>query len=65
MSLHSSPSAFTSHRVAPSAGQSSSADPQLFTAIALLLAVLIADSLPIVAAAPNLADLAALYVTTT
>lgn len=61
MSLHPSSSAFTMRHPV----RSSSADPQLFTAVALLLAVLIADALVILAAAPSLADLASLYVSTT
>jgi hypothetical protein len=52
-------------RTARSAVRSSSADPQLFAAVALLLAVLIADALLIWGAAPSLGDLGSLYVSTT
>ena len=61
MSFHPSSSALPLRRPV----QSSSTDPQLFTAVALLLAVLIADALLILAASPSLADLASLYVSTT
>jgi len=45
--------------------QDSPTNPKLFAAAALLIAVLIADALLILAAAPSVADLASLYVTTT
>jgi len=61
MSLHSSSSVFTMrHPVRRSA-----ADPKLFAAVALLIAVLIADAILISAAAPSLVDLGSLYLTTT
>ncbi len=61
MSIHPSSSALPlRHPV-----QNSSTDPQFFSAVALLLAVLIADALLILAASPSLADLASLYVSTT
>ncbi len=65
MSVHQAPAAFTSRRPVPIAAQSSPTDQRLFTAIALLVAVLIAAALLVLAAAPNLADLASLYVSTT
>ena len=65
MSLHPSSSVFTMHGPTRSAVRSSSADPKLFTAIALFVAVLIANALLIWAAAPSLTDLGSLYVTTT
>jgi hypothetical protein len=61
MSFHPSSSALPLRRRV----RSSSTDPQLLTAVALLLAVLIADALLILAASPSLADLASLYVSTT
>jgi hypothetical protein len=65
MSLHPSPSVFTLRRAAPSAVRSPSTDRQLFAAVALLVVVLVADAQLILAAAPNFADLASLYVSTT
>ncbi len=65
MSLHSSASTVPLRRAPRSAVPNSSADPKLFAAAALLIAVLIADALLIRAAAPNLADLASFYVSTT
>lgn len=64
MSLHPTHSGFTMRPVR-SAARRSSADPQLFTAVVLLLAVLIADALLILSAAPSLADLGSFYVSTT
>jgi hypothetical protein len=52
-------------RAPSSAVQDSSANPKLFVAVTLLIAVLIADAILISAAAPSVADLASLYVTTT
>ena len=43
----------------------SAADPKLFAAVALLIAVLIADAILISAGAPSLVDLGSLYLTTT
>lgn len=65
MSLHPSSSAFTMRHPGRRSERRPFADPQLFTAVALLLAVVIADALLILAAAPKLADLASLYVSTT
>jgi hypothetical protein len=65
MSLHASSSALPLRRAPPSAVQDSPTNPKLFAAAALLIAVLIADALLILAAAPSVADLASLYVTTT
>ncbi len=65
MSLHSSASTLPLRRIPRSAATHSSADPKLFAAVALLVAVLIADALVILAATPSLADLASFYVSTT
>ena len=65
MSFHPSSSALPLRRPTRSVVQTSSTDPQLFTAFALLLAVQIADALLILAASPSLSDLASLYVSTT
>jgi hypothetical protein len=65
MSFHPSSSALPLRRATRSAVPSSSANPQLLTAIVLLLAVLIADALLILATAPSIADLTSLYVSTT
>jgi len=65
MSLHTSSSALPSRRAPQSAVRGLSADPKLFAAVSLLIAVLIADALLILAAAPGLADLASFYVSTT
>jgi hypothetical protein len=65
MSLHSSSSAVTMHHPARGAVEKSSADPKLLIAMALFVAVLVADALLILAAAPNLADLGSLYISTT
>ncbi len=65
MSLHSSSSAFTIRHPARRAVQSSSADPKFLIAVALFVAVLVADALLISAAAPSLADFSSLYVSTT
>jgi hypothetical protein len=64
MSLHSSSSAVTMRRPARSAADSS-AERRFFTAIGLLVAVLVADALLIWAVAPSVADLATFYVSTT
>jgi hypothetical protein len=61
----SSSSVLTSRRPARGTGRRVSTDPQLFVAAALFVAVLIAEALFIAAAAPSLADIASLYVTTT
>jgi hypothetical protein len=65
MSFHPLSSALPLRRPMRGAVQTSPVDPQLFTAVALLLAVLIADALLILADSPSLADLASLYVSTT
>lgn len=65
MSVHLSSSALPSHRTGGAAAQGAYTDPGLFTAVALLIAVLVADALLILAAAPSLADLATVYITTT
>jgi len=65
MSLHSSSTAVTMRRPARSAVQSSSIDGKFYAAVALLIAVLVADALLIWAAAPSVADLATFYVSTT
>ncbi|MFZ2068760.1 MAG: hypothetical protein WAV27_22540 [Xanthobacteraceae bacterium] len=65
MSLHAPSSALPLRRAPSSAVQDSSANPKLFVAVTLLIAVLIADAILISAAAPSVADLASLYVTTT
>lgn len=65
MSLHASSSALPLRRAPPSAVQDLPTNPKLFAAAALLIAVLIADALLILAAAPSVANLASLYVTTT
>lgn len=52
-------------RPARSAVQSSSIDGKFYAAVALLIAVLVADALLIWAAAPSVADLATFYVSTT
>jgi len=61
----SSSSGLTLRRAARGTARRVSADPQLFVAAALFVAVLIAEALFIAAAAPSLADIASLYVTTT
>jgi hypothetical protein len=65
MSLHSSASTLPLRRASRSAVPHRSTDPKLFAAVALLVAVLIADALLIWAAVPGLADLASFYVSTT
>jgi hypothetical protein len=65
MSFHPSFSVLPLRRPMRGAVQTSSADPQFFTAVTQLLAVLIADAILILAAWPGLADLASLYVSTT
>jgi len=65
MSLHLSSTAVTMRRPARSAVQSSSIDGKFYAAVALLIAVLVADALLIWAAAPSVADLATFYVSTT
>jgi hypothetical protein len=64
MSLHSSASTLPLRRASRSAVPRS-ADPKLLAAVALFIAVLIADALLIWAAVPGLADLASFYVSTT
>ena len=65
MSFHSSASTLPLRRASRSAVPRSSTDPKLFAAVALLVAVLVADALLIWAAVPRLADLASFYVSTT
>ena len=64
MSFHPSSSALPLRRTTPRM-QTRLPIRKFFTAVALLLAVLIADALLILAASPSLADLASLYVSTT
>jgi hypothetical protein len=65
MSLHLSYSTLPLRRAPRGAARDSSADSKLFAAVALLIAVLIADAVVIQAAVPSLADLASFYVSTT
>jgi hypothetical protein len=61
----SSSSVLAFRRPARRTGRRVSTDPQLVIAVGLFAAVLIAEALFIAAAAPSLADIALLYVTTT
>lgn len=65
MSAHSPSSTFTVRHPAHGAVAHASARPKLLAAIALLVAVLMADALLIRAVAPSLAELSTFYVTTT
>ncbi len=61
----SSSSVLPFRRTARGTGRRVSADPRLFIAAALFVAVLIVEALFIAAAAPSLTGIGSLYVTTT
>jgi hypothetical protein len=63
MSIYTSPSVLAFRRHSRTATRR--ADPQLYVAVALFVAVLIAEALFIAAAAPSLSDIGLLYAATT
>jgi hypothetical protein len=65
MSIQTSPSVLAFRRHSRTATRRAPADSQLYVAVALLLAVLIAEAFFIAAAAPSLSDLGLLYAATT
>jgi hypothetical protein len=65
MSIQTSPSVLAFRRHSRTATRRTPADPQLYVAVALLLAVLIAEAIFIAAAAPSLSDAGLLYAATT
>jgi hypothetical protein len=65
MSIQTSPSALALHRQARAASRRTPTDPQLYIAVALFLAVLIAEAFVIAVAPPSFTDIGSLYVTST
>jgi hypothetical protein len=65
MSIQTSPLALALHRHTRTAPRWTPAEPQLYIAVALLLAVLIAEAFVIAAAPPSFADIGSLYITST
>jgi hypothetical protein len=65
MSIQTLPPVIAFRRRAPTAARRTPADRQLYIAVALFLAVLVADAVVIALAAPSLGDIGSLYLATT